>query len=61
MATNPKDPKQTGSDKDKKKSTDPQEKMEGPVSSIMQNIKEEAEENDEETKEEADKKKDENT
>ncbi|MCG2616391.1 hypothetical protein LZZ85_18975 [Terrimonas sp. NA20] len=26
--------------------TDPQENMEGPVSSIMQNIKEEAEEND---------------
>lgn len=28
--------------------TDPQENMEGPVSSIMQNIKEEAEENDQE-------------
>jgi hypothetical protein len=26
--------------------TDPQEKMEGPVSSIVQNIKEEAEDND---------------
>lgn len=30
--------------------TDPQEKMEGPVSSIMQNIKEEAEENEEKDK-----------
>lgn len=38
--------------------TDPQEKMEGPISSVMQNIKEEAEENDEESKEEADEKKD---
>jgi len=27
--------------------TDPQEKMEGPVSSVIQNIKEEAEENEE--------------
>jgi hypothetical protein len=41
--------------------TDPQEQMEGPVSSAMQNIKEEAEKNDEESKEEADRKKDENT
>ena len=40
---------------------DPQEKMKGPVSSVMQNIKDGAEENDFETKEEADKKKDENT
>lgn len=39
--------------------TDPQENMEGPVSSIMQNIKENAE--DEISKEEADKKKNENT
>lgn len=31
--------------------TDPQEKMEGPVSSIMQSIKEEAEENEEKDKE----------
>lgn len=39
--------------------TDPQENMEGPISSIMQNIKEEAEENaakDEEDKKEKDKK-----
>lgn len=41
--------------------TDPQENMEGPVSSVMQNIKEKSEKNDEESKEEADKKKDENT
>jgi len=40
--------------------TDPQENMEGPISSVMQNIKEEAEENDEESKEEADEKKDKN-
>ena len=40
------------------KNTDPQEKMEGPVSSLMQNIKEVAE--DEITKEEADKIKNEN-
>ena len=30
--------------------TDPQEKMEGPVSSIVQNIKEEAEDNDSDEK-----------
>ena len=41
--------------------TDPQEEMEGPVSSVMQNLKESAEENDEESKREADKKKDKNT
>jgi hypothetical protein len=38
--------------------TDPQDNMKGPVSSFMQNIKEEAE--DEISKEEADRKKDEN-
>ena len=41
--------------------TDPQENMKGPISSIMQNIKEGGEDNDAESKEEADKKKDENT
>ncbi|HEX7846962.1 MAG TPA: hypothetical protein VF476_14270 [Chitinophagaceae bacterium] len=40
--------------------TDPQEHMQGPVSSTMQNIKEEAEENNEETKEEADRKQEKN-
>ena len=30
--------------------TDPQEKMKGPVSSVVQNIKEEAEENEEQDK-----------
>ena len=40
--------------------TDPQENMQGPVSSIMQNIKEAVEKDDEETKEEADQKKDKN-
>ena len=60
-----------GVDKDKKGSpletddkilqtTDPQENMQGPISSIMQTIKEEGEANDVVTKEEADKKKDEN-
>jgi hypothetical protein len=40
--------------------TDPQEHMKGPVSSVMQNIKEEANKNDKVSKEEADKKRDEN-
>jgi hypothetical protein len=40
--------------------TDPQEHMEGPVSSFVQGVKEKAEENDEQSKEEADKEKDEN-
>lgn len=40
--------------------TDPQENMEGPVSSFMQSIKEEAEKTDKKSKEEADKEKDEN-
>lgn len=40
--------------------TDPQEEMKGPISSLMQNIKEEAEEGDKVSKEEADRKKDEN-
>jgi hypothetical protein len=40
--------------------TDPQEHMEGPVSSTVQNIKEEGEKNDEVSKEEATRKRDEN-
>lgn len=40
--------------------TDPQEHMKGPVSSTMQNIKEEANKNDTVSKEEADKKREEN-
>ena len=58
-------------DEDKKKSsleadpetlhtTDPQENMEGPLSSIMQSIKESGEANDKESKEEADRKKEKN-
>lgn len=39
---------------------DPQDKMKGPLSSIVQSVKETVEENDVETKEEADKKKEEN-
>ena len=57
---NKQDQKKPNTDKESKE-TDPQEHMEGPVSSIMQNIKEEVEENDEESKEEADAKKDRNT
>ena len=41
--------------------TDPQDNMKGPISSLMQNMKEEAEDNDKEGKEEADEKKDKNT
>ncbi len=59
-------------DKDKKESpleadpetlhtTDPQENMEGPISSIMQKIKESGEANDVVSKKEADRTKDENT
>ncbi len=40
--------------------TDPQDRMKGPVSSVMQNIKEEAEDNNTETKKEADEKKERN-
>ena len=40
--------------------TDPQEHMKGPVSSTMQNIKEEANKNDKVSKEEADRKREEN-
>ena len=39
--------------------SDPQEHMIGPVSSVMQNIKEEANKNDNVSKEEADRKRDE--
>lgn len=61
------DKKKNESEKDKinkgkeTNSTDPQEKMEGPVSSLVQGIKEEAEQNDSESKEEADERKDKNT
>ena len=40
--------------------TDPQENMRGPVSSVVQEIKETSEKNDVESKEEADKKKEKN-
>ena len=39
--------------------TDPQEKMKGPISSLVQGVKEVVEENDKESKEEATKKRDE--
>ena len=40
--------------------TDPQEHMKGPVSSVVQNVKEEVEAGDKETKQEAEQRKDEN-
>ena len=40
--------------------TDPQEHMKGPVSSVMQNIKEEGKKNDKVSQGEADKKREEN-
>lgn len=40
--------------------TDPQDKMKGPLSSVVQSVKETVEDNDAESKEEADKKKDKN-
>ena len=40
--------------------SDPQDHMKGPVSSTMQNIKEEANKNDKVSKEEADRKREEN-
>lgn len=57
MDTKKKDKEKEDLAEGKKKTTDPQEHMEGPVSSIVQNIKEEVEENDEETKKDADQKK----
>ena len=64
------DPKKRKDEKDKSQpvskpdpetlnTTDPQENMKWPVSSFMQNIKEEANKNDKVSKEEADKKRDE--
>lgn len=47
--------------KDDQHTRDPQDDMQGPISSIMQGIKEKVEDNNEETKEEADRRKDENT
>lgn len=41
--------------------TDPQEEMKGPISSLVQGVKEEVEKGDEESKDEAIKKKDDNT
>ena len=56
-----KDKKNTGlaPDPETLHTTDPQEHMKGPVSSTMQNIKDEANKNDKVSKEEADKKRDE--
>ncbi len=50
-----KSPKEKGEhqpDPEKTNTTDPQENMEGPISSLMQEIKEQAEENDEKDEEE---------
>ena len=67
MENKTKDQKENKENKDKKKTglapdpetlhtTDPQEHMKGPLSSTMQNIKEEANKNDEVSQGEADKK-----
>ena len=65
------DPKKRKDEKDKSQpvskpdpetlhTADPQEHMKGPVSSVMQNIKDEANKNDKISKEEADRKREEN-
>lgn len=56
MATTP--PEQ---DKNSVVTSDPQEEMQGPVSTLVQGVKHKMEENNAQTKEEADKIKDENT
>jgi len=58
---NPEEKKSLKPDPETLHKTDPQENMEGPVSSFIQGIKEGAEKNDVESKEEADRKKDKNT
>ena len=57
-----KDKKNTGlaPDPETLHTTDPQEHMKGPVSSAMQNTKEEGKKNDKVSKEEADRKREEN-
>ena len=68
MANTPKDQQEKkdkkntglGPDPETLHTTDPQEHMKGPVSSTMQNIKEEANKNDKVSKDEADKKREEN-
>ena len=67
--SNQKDDKQTAKEKkdaplkpdpETLHTTDPQEKMKGPISSLVQNVKEGVEEDDNESKEEADKRKEKN-
>ncbi|MFN8291719.1 MAG: hypothetical protein U0U70_15790 [Chitinophagaceae bacterium] len=48
-------------DKNSVVTSDPQEEMQGPVSTLVQGVKHKMEENNAQTKEEADKIKDENT
>ena len=65
MSNTPKDKKDKkntglGPDPETLHTTDPQDHMKGPVSSTMQNIKEEANKNDKVSKDEADKKREEN-
>ncbi|MGZ8558892.1 MAG: hypothetical protein ACXWWC_11180 [Chitinophagaceae bacterium] len=64
--SNQKDDKQTGKEKkdaplkpdaETLHKTDPQDNMKGPISSLVQTVKEGVEEDDNESKEEADKKK----
>ena len=65
MATQPKDIKKDDKntkpalkpDPETLHTTDPQDHMKGPVSSVVHNIKDEAEKNDKESKSEADQKK----
>ena len=67
--TNNTDDKKNNTDKDNAlqpdpetlNKTDPQDNMKGPLSSVVQSVKETVEENDTESKEEADDKKDKNT
>lgn len=68
MSTQATDPKKDEDNKDSAvkpapetlHTTDPQDHMEGPISSLVQGVKDTAEENDKESKEEADEEKEEN-
>ena len=62
MDNTDKDPKKKiDPNSESKENTDPQENMEGPISSLVQGVKESGEDNDKDTKEEADRKKEKNT
>ena len=61
MSNTDKDEKKIKPDPGTENTTDPQENMEGPISSLVQNIKESGDDNDSDSKEDADKKKERNT